>query len=108
MANHRDEKITSRIRELAATFIEKEGGISSLITVTGVEMSPDGRNAKILITALPADKEQAAYGFVKRNLGEMRTFIMKQLKIHPIPYLDVAIDLGEKNRQKIDELLKNG
>ena len=108
MANHRDEKITARIRELAATFIEKEGGISSLITVTGVEMAPDGRNAKILITALPVDKEQAAYGFVKRNLGEMRIFIMKQLKIHPIPYLDVAIDLGEKNRQKIDELLQNG
>jgi hypothetical protein len=24
-----------------------------------------------------------------------------------IPFLDVAIDKGEKNRQKIDELLKN-
>src|SRR5574343_943123 len=102
MSNQRDEKIIARIKELSANFIEKEGGTSSLITVTGVEMTPDGRHAKILITTIPREKEQAAYGFIKRNLGEMRNFIMKQLKIHPIPYLDVAIDQGERNRQKID------
>jgi ribosome-binding factor A len=41
-------------------------------------------------------------------LGELRKYISKNLKINPIPYLDVEIDEGEKNRQKIDELLKNG
>lgn len=108
MSEFRNEKIAGQIKQLAALFIEKEGGLTSMITVTGIEMTPDNRNAKILISVLPTEKEKAAYGFVKRNLGEMRSFITSRLKIHPIPFLDVAIDAGEKHRQKIDELLKNG
>ena len=89
-------------------WIEKEGGPSSLITVTRVLLSPDRRNAKILLTTIPREKEQAAYGFVRRNLGEIRAELTRRLRIHPIPFLDVAIDEGEKNRQKIDDLLLNG
>ena len=49
----------------------------------------------------------SSYGFIKRNLGELRKYISKNLKINPVPFLDVEIDEGEKNRQKIDDLLKN-
>jgi ribosome-binding factor A len=108
MSEFRNEKIAGQIKELAASFIEKEAGITSLITVTGLEMSNDSKSAKILISVLPVEKENAAYGFIKRNLGELRKSISKKLKIHPMPFLDVAIDKGEKHRQKIDELLKNG
>ncbi len=108
MTEFRDEKITNHIRELAATFIEKEGGNTSLITVTRVLLAPGGKHAKIMISVLPRTKEKAAFGFVKRNLGEMRTFVKSRLNINPIPFLDVEIDEGEKNRQKIDELLQNG
>ena len=89
-------------------FIEKEAGISSLITVTRVLLSEDGKRATIMVSVLPREKENAAYGFIKRNLGELRKHISKNLRINPIPFLDVQIDEGEKNRQKIDELLING
>lgn len=108
MSDHRGEKIANHIRELAALYIEKETSRTSLITVTGVILTPDNKHATILISVLPTEKENAAYGFLKRNLGELRAYIAKGLKVHPIPYLDVAIDEGEKNRQKIDELLRNG
>jgi len=108
MSSFREEKISNRIKELSATFIEKEAGGTSMITVTGVNSSTDNKKATILISVLPREKENAAYGFIKRNLGELRKYISKNLKINPIPYLDVEIDEGEKNRQKIDELLKNG
>ena len=78
-----------------------------MITVTRVLLSPDGKRATIMISVMPQDKEKAAYGFIKRNLGELRKNISKNLKINPVPFLDVEIDEGEKNRQKIDELLKN-
>ena len=61
-----------------------------------------------MISVIPREKENAAYGFIKRNLGDLRKDISKILKINPIPFLDVKIDEGEKNRQKIDELLING
>lgn len=107
MSEYRTEKITNRIKELAAVFIEKNSGLTSLITVTRVNLTSDNKKAFIMISVLPADKEQAAYGFIKRNLGEMRKYISSRLKINPIPYLDVKIDDGEKNRQRIDELLAN-
>ncbi len=108
MGEFRSEKIKNHIKELSATFIEKEAGPTSMITVTRVTLTPDNKRAFIMISVLPREKEQAAYGFIKRNLGEMRKYISKGLKINPIPYLDVKIDDGEKNRQRIDELLSNG
>ena len=96
----------NHIKELAATFIEREAGNTSLITVTRVMLSQDSKRAKIMVSVLPREKEKAAYGFIKRNLGELRKHITKNLRINPIPFLDVQIDEGEKNRQKIDDLLK--
>lgn len=106
MSQYREEKIANHIRELAATFIEREGGVTSMITVTRVILAPGGKHATILVSVLPRDKENAAFGFIKRNLGEMRKFVQKGLNINPIPFLNVEIDEGEKNRQKIDELLR--
>ena len=107
MSEFRNEKIKNNIKELSAIYIEREAGPTSLITVTRVVMSPDGKKAKIMVSVLPQEKEKAAYGFIKRNLGELRKYISKNLKINPVPFLDVEIDEGEKNRQKIDDLLKN-
>jgi len=105
MSNFRGEKIKNNIKELAAIYIEREAGNTSLITVTRTILSPDNKRATIMISVLPREKERAAYGFIKRNLGELRKYVSKNLKINPVPYLDVEIDEGEKNRQKIDELL---
>ncbi len=108
MSRFRGEKIANQIKELSASYIERIAGLTSLITVTRVVLSDDKKHAKIMISVLPREKEAAAYGFIRRNLGEIRKYVFKSLKINPLPYLDVEIDEGEKNRQKIDELLKNG
>lgn len=108
MSEYRTEKITNHIKELAATFIEKEAGPTSLITVTRVLLSPDNKRAKIMISVLPREKENAAFGFIRRNLGDLRKHVKKGLKINPVPFLEVEIDEGEKNRQRIDELLIQG
>jgi ribosome-binding factor A len=108
MSDFRQEKIKNNIRELAAIYIEREAGPTSLITVTRVILSTDGKKATIMVSVLPREKENAAYGFIKRNLGELRKYITKNLRINPIPFLNIEIDEGEKNRQKIDDLLING
>ena len=107
MSEYRNEKITNNIKELSAIYIEREAGPTSMITVTRVFLSSDGKRATIMVSVLPREKENAAYGFIKRNLGELRKNIAKSLKINPIPFLDVQIDEGEKHRQRIDELLKS-
>ena len=102
----RNEKVANFIKELAAQFLERENDRTSLITVMSATLSPDMKRATIFITVLPDSKEQPALLFVKRKLGELRESLKKNLPIKIIPFLDVAIDLGEKNRQKIDKLLR--
>lgn len=108
MSEFRNLKITNQIKELSASYIKNITGITSMITVTRVILSTDRKKAKIMISVLPRDKENAAYGFIRRNLGDIRKHVTKNLKINPIPYLFVEIDEGEKKRQKIDELLSKG
>jgi ribosome-binding factor A len=103
----RNEKVANIIKELAAQFLNRENNRTSLVTVTGCNTSPDLKRATILITVLPNNKETEVLNFVKRNLKDLREFLKKNMPIKVIPFLDVAIDQGEKNRQKIDELLRN-
>lgn len=102
----RNEKIANYLKELTAQFLAKENNRTSLITVTSANCSPDMKKATIYITVLPAAKEKTALEFVKRKRGDLREFLKKQMTTKVVPFIDVAIDLGEKNRQKIDELLR--
>ena len=102
----RNEKVANQIKELSAEFLGKESNKTSLITVTNATCSPDLKRATIFITVFPGDKEKGALEFSKRKRPELREFLKKNIPIKIIPFIDIAIDQGEKNRQKIDELLR--
>jgi len=102
----RNEKVANYIKELAADFLGRENDRTSLITVTSTTCSPDLKRATIFITVFPTLKEKNALQFAKRKREELREFIKKNMTTKNIPFIDVAIDLGEKHRQKIDELLR--
>ncbi len=103
----RNEKVANFIKELGAKFLEREGNRTSLITVTNCTVSPDLKQATLFISVLPVSKENAALGFAKRNRGELRNYIKKNMNTKVIPFIEIEIDQGEKNRQKIDELLRD-
>ncbi len=104
----RNEKIADLVKELGAQFIERENNRTSLITVTSCNTSPDLKKATLFITVLPENKEHDALEFAKRKRGELREFLKKNMQTKNVPFVDIMIDLGEKNRQRIDELLRNG
>ena len=85
--------------------MEKENNRTSLITVTSASVSRDFKKATVFITVLPDSKEKAALLFVKRKRSELRDYLKKFLKTRNAPFVDIEIDYGEKNRQRIDELL---
>ncbi|MFZ3015853.1 MAG: ribosome-binding factor A [Minisyncoccia bacterium] len=102
----RNEKIAQFVKELSAQFLGREMNNTSLITVTSCTTSPDLKRATIFITVLPESKEKPALDFAKRKRGELREFLKKNMETKIIPFIDIEIDKGEKNRQKIDELLR--
>src|SRR3989344_7569145 len=104
--SERNEKVANHIKELTAEFLGRASNRTSLVTVTSASCSPDLKRATVFITVMPVSKEKAALEFAKRKRPELREFLKKTMTTKNIPFIDIAIDLGEKHRQKIDELLR--
>lgn len=105
--SQRQTKVSLEILSLVQDFFQRESSGLSLMTITRCEVSPDMRQGTIYMTVLPVDKEQSALDFARRMRTDMRKYVMKRLPVKVIPFFEVEIDYGEKNRQHIDELLRN-
>lgn len=101
----RQDKVGNLIRELAGIFIQEESNKTSLITVTEASVSNDMKRATIFFTVFPAEKEEAVLDFLKRKRSEFHDYLKGKLETRSIPFVDFEIDRGEKNRQRIEELL---
>jgi ribosome-binding factor A len=101
----KDEKLKDQIKKWAAEFLQKESSGASLITVTDVKIGNEAREATVLFTVLPENKQEAALEFARRQLSEFRSFMTEKVKTGRMPYFHFDIDRGEKHRQKIDEII---
>jgi len=102
--NQKEAKLQELIRVLAAEYFSRESNRVSLITVTGVEIAAHGARAVILVTVLPESAEAQAIEFIHRQLGEFREYVMEHSRMMRVPFFEVRIDKGEKNRQRLDEI----
>lgn len=100
----RQQKLEELVRQLAAKFVQIESSNVSLITITRCIMEEKLKHAIIFITVLPESEERHALEFLKRKRSEFRDYIKSHARTRVIPVVDFAIDIGEKTRQKIDEL----
>jgi ribosome-binding factor A len=101
----RREKMGKELQKIAAAFIAENSNRNSMITVTRFDLSPDFRNATVYVTVFPTEQESAALLFLQRRSTDLRDAMKKSLKTKIVPNVDIKIDEGEKNRQRIDELL---
>lgn len=101
---YKDEKSASLISKFAAEYFSLESNKDSLMTVTRVDMLDRGRRALVYFTTLPKEKEPEALEFALRRRRDFRGFIMAKKSFGFAPRIDFCIDLGEHNRQRIDEL----
>lgn len=98
------EKIGAMIHRLVAEFVRDEASGTSLLTITRVELSPTGKEAKIYFTTLPEKREDTALKFLIRKTPEFKIYLRDKSRIGFIPHVDFKIDYGERNRQRLDEL----
>ena len=104
MDDKKSGKVKSIIQEAAAKFFQLESNKTSMITITRVELAERGKRADIFFTVFPEDKEDDVIDFAKRKRSELREFLMKETGLQIVPFVDVKLDVGEKNRQKLDSL----
>lgn len=101
---NKDKKIEEVIKKAATRFLLEETSGASLLTVTQVVTSTRSEQAAIYFTAFPTDKEKTALEFLKRKRHDFKEYLKMETNLQRIPFIDFEIDIGEKNRQKIDKL----
>ncbi len=104
--DQKHQKLQELLRELAAEYFSKESNRLSLITITSVNLMSRGGRATIGITVLPVSSEESALEFMRRRLTDFRDHVTSHSRIGRVPFFDVEIDAGEKNRQRIDKITK--
>ena len=94
------------LRQEISSFLGTESNRTSLITVTGIELSRDWAKAKVLVTVYPEDKSKGALDFLNRKREDVRDHLKSRVKLRRIPFISFEIDAGEKHRQHMDEIFR--
>lgn len=106
MNDKHDLRFEEELTHGAADFINRESNRNSLITVTRALPSKDKKRVTILVTVLPSEMEESALFFLKRKRSDFLSYLKKHTRIKRPPTIDFAIDMGEKNRERLDILSK--
>ena len=107
MASRRQTQVAETLAHLAADFFARESNGQSLVTVTHADVSPDLKNVTVYFTVMPEEFQNKALQFAKRNRTEFRDYVKSHSQMKFLPTFDFEIDLGEKNRQRIDDLTRS-
>jgi ribosome-binding factor A len=99
---HRKEHLQELIRNLAAQFFSRNTNGTSLMTVTNVELSEDTKFATIFISTIPESKVNEALHFAKRCRGELRDYMLENIRTNRLPFLSIDIDKGTILTQKMN------
>ncbi len=106
----RSDRIGVRIQTCLSELLRKKINDPRLdmVTVTGVELTPDLREAHIYFTVASGEKAQrdAVYGFESAS-GFIRSALAKQLGLRYMPKLRFLHDSSFDYGSRIDKLLKS-
>jgi ribosome-binding factor A len=77
------------------------------VTVTGVDMSPDLRHARVFVTAMgsPAEKK-ASLEALQRAAGWIRHELGQRIRMKFLPEIEFRADVSQEYGEHIDHLLE--
>ena len=105
--SRRQNKVAEEIAHQAGEFLVKfarAGG--SLITVTRATIAPDLKNVTVFVSVLPKSHEDESLKSLKRLRTDFHDYLKAKTVLRDVPTVDFAIDFGELNRQRIDDLTR--
>ena len=103
----KDQKVGDALKQAAGEFIQRNSNMTSLITVSRVELADRGGRATIFVTVFPEDKEKGALDMLKRKRSEFKEAVKNGLRIGRIPFCDFELDAAAKLLRTIEELPEN-
>jgi ribosome-binding factor A len=108
---YRKLRVQDLLREEIALIIQREirdPGIG-FITVLGVKMSDDLKDAKVYLSIYGDEKKKAAtLAALKRSRNYIKFLLGKRIQLRSMPELHFVIDDTYEKAARIEEILKKG
>ena len=80
----------------------KDPRLDSFITILGVELSKDGRTARVIVSVIGSEKEKkAAIEGLESASGYIQMRIGRELKVKYVPYFIFLLDDKTEERVKL-------
>lgn len=110
MSKYRNGRLNEEIKKYVSSIIQnkvKDPRVSSLVSVTRVDVTNDLSYAKVYISTFGDKKSQKeTLEALKKSSGFIRTELGKSLKVRHIPQIVIEADDSLEYGMHIDSLLK--
>lgn len=106
--NHRSEQFAAELRELIQEIILRglnDPRISGLITVTGVRVTPDAKEAHVKVSVLPEEKQDLTYHGLKAASKHIRHLLSDTIRHRQIPMIIFKLDETLKREAEVNRAL---
>lgn len=102
----RTDQVESVVQHAVATSLQEHLATGAVVTVTGVEVSPDLKHGTVWISVLGGDEKEVLeqVGSVRRDV---QADVNAQMKSKFTPRLEFRIDRGGEYADRINQVLKN-
>lgn len=103
----RRDRVGHQLHEVLADYLERTSDEAlALVTLTGVDCSPDLRNASVYYTVYGDEKAAAKVALaLEERHGELRTVIAKSVRMKYTPDLTFKQDTFVERGNRIERLL---
>ena len=104
----RTDRVAEEFREILAEEVQRlKDPRIGFVTLTGVEVTPDLRRARVFYTVLGDDRQQRATAAGLRSATpHLRQTIGRQVRLKVTPELEFRIDEGMATSRRIDEIIE--
>lgn len=105
----RIQQINSLLETELGQILNRELELPSdcMITLTGVETSPDLRWTQAWISVLPETQTRRVFKELNKKKKEIQKILHKKLFMKPLPKVEFKIDKTEVHATRMDKLLDN-
>jgi ribosome-binding factor A len=107
---HRHERVAEEIRHEVSAMLAgelKDPRLASLVTVTEVRVTPDLKHARVFVSVMGTDAEQAStLAGLAAAAGYVRHELTERLQMRRAPEVHFLLDRTEEYGQYIEELLR--
>jgi ribosome-binding factor A len=104
----RTERVAEEVREILAEEVQRlKDPRIGFVTLTGVEVTPDLRRARIFYTVFGDERqERATAAGLRSATPHLRQAVGRQVRLKVLPELEFRVDETFERGRRIDELLE--